>query len=108
MQITMTSTRRGSRDGFTLREYREGETYSAPGDISDELARRFIRSEWAYQSGEPTPYADFVAIRDTALTAAEGNPGLTAFLNELSASAVRISKERIVQNPATLLATGEL
>ena len=121
MQITMTTTRRVSEDGFTVRELRAGETY----DLADGAARRLIRSGQAHVPGEEPlvplskislfgfhfpddSLAGFDASRDEALAAAEGNSGLTAFLHELSASAVRVSKERIVQNPATLLATGEL
>ena len=121
MQITMTTTRRVSEDGFTVQELRAGETYN----LADGAARRLIRTGQACVPGEeplaPLPktglfgfrfpddaLAGFEASRDVAIAAAEGNSGLTAFLHELSAAAVRMSKERIVQNPATLLATGEL
>ncbi len=43
MIITMTQTRRGTEDGFTLKRYMKGETY----DVLPSLARAFINQGWA-------------------------------------------------------------
>ena len=107
MQITMINTRRGTNDGFAVQVFSQDETYTVGDDISDMTARYFLRQGWAFNS-TLDPLAEFVANRDAALVAADGNTGLTHFLNELSASATRMSKERIVQNPGTLITTGEL
>ena len=87
-QITMLTTRRGVADQHAaVREYQAGETYAVYRDISDTTARYFMRSGWAYNSTQPAdPWAP----------------------EELSTSAFKASKERVVQNPATLLATGVL
>lgn len=44
MKITMTQTRRGSEDGFTVKRFYEGETY----EVGESMGRRFIRDGWAY------------------------------------------------------------
>lgn len=46
MQITMTITRRGSEDGFSVKRYESGETY----ELGDSLARKFIREGSAYEA----------------------------------------------------------
>lgn len=48
MQITMLETRRGSEDGFTVKQFEQGKSY----DVSDMLARRFIRSGSAIEQGQ--------------------------------------------------------
>lgn len=52
-KITMTATRDGADDGFTVRTYAEGATY----DLSDALAGEFIRAGVAKAAGsdEPAP-----------------------------------------------------
>jgi hypothetical protein len=46
MLITMLETRRGSEDGFTVRQFIRGQKY----DVADALARRFLNCGWAYNS----------------------------------------------------------
>lgn len=96
--ITMLHTRRGVADGNSLvREYRPGERHAVGETITDMTARRFLREGWAYNSTD-----------DDSLAESEGIPGLTSLVTELSAPATCRSKERVVQNSATLLATGAL
>lgn len=46
-KITMTATREGADDGFTVRTYEEGRDY----DVSDDLARAFVADKAAVFSG---------------------------------------------------------
>ncbi len=48
MNVLMKETRRGWKDGFTCRQYVEGETY----DIADDLARTFIRAGFAIETDQ--------------------------------------------------------
>ena len=43
MKCIMLQTRTGSRDGFTLKSYKAGESYHLP----ENLACRFLRNKWA-------------------------------------------------------------
>ena len=45
MFVLMLFTRRGSEDGFVVRQYIAGESY----DMADGLARYFMRSGWAVE-----------------------------------------------------------
>lgn len=46
MKITMISTRRGSEDGFTTKQYIKGESY----DVSRNMGSMFLRNCWAYNN----------------------------------------------------------
>lgn len=45
-RIQMTATRLGASDGYTVREYEEGKTYS----VSDDLAKDFIGAKVAVEA----------------------------------------------------------
>ena len=67
MQVTMLYTRRGSQDGFTVERFVEGNTY----DMSDTLARSFVRDGQAYIAGSVPP-ARVISPIEAALTAMGG------------------------------------
>lgn len=58
MVITMMQTRRGCPDGFIVRQYHAGETYT----VDELLAGRFIREHAAFMTGQelPAPHPDKV------------------------------------------------
>lgn len=45
MKITMLHTKRGSEDGFVVRQFEAGQTY----DVADTLARSFVSQEVAIE-----------------------------------------------------------
>lgn len=46
MNITMTETRRGTEDGFTVKRFLKGQTY----DIAHSLGVYFVQQGWAVQN----------------------------------------------------------
>lgn len=50
MQITMTETRRGSEDGFTVRRYMESLTY----DVAQSMGAAFVNKGWARPTNPAT------------------------------------------------------
>jgi hypothetical protein len=54
MRLRMLTTTKGSDDGHTVREYRQGGEYDVGGTArADELARTFIRERWAEDANAP-------------------------------------------------------
>lgn len=49
MLIFMLETRRGSEDGFAVRQFLAGMTY----EVADTLARSFLRAGWAIEPSPP-------------------------------------------------------
>lgn len=49
-EIKMLSDVRGSDNGFSVRQYKDGELYVVGTDIGDTLARRFIGLGYATES----------------------------------------------------------
>lgn len=47
MKIIMLQDQRAAPDGVRIDLYPEGSVYSVPEDISEELARIFLREKWA-------------------------------------------------------------
>ena len=55
----MTQTRRGTEDGYTIRQYHRGETY----DVRRSLAAQFLNRGWAYNA-EPFEPAEPESVFD--------------------------------------------
>lgn len=47
MKIQMIETRRGSSDGFEVKQYHKGAIYTIGETIGDTLAKHFINAGWA-------------------------------------------------------------
>ncbi len=58
MRVLMLFTRRGSEDGFVVRQFFEGQRY----EMADGLARYFIRQRWAVMCTGDEP-VDTSALR---------------------------------------------
>jgi hypothetical protein len=97
MQIQIIETRRGSPDGHTVTQYHAGETYEVPHT----MGTQFIRNGWATEVETPAP------------TANESMNGFFGDMARAHADFNRIFRPQPTrgsapQNPATLMAKGDL
>lgn len=70
MQILMIKSREGSPDGKSIRLYQKGHQYIVPQEISEDLAKTFVRERWAKNytpdnSNEDSPQKDSGFLPET-------------------------------------------
>jgi hypothetical protein len=95
MKIKMVETRRGSEDGFEVRQYQKGQAY----DVAHTLATQFLNRGWAYNM-EEEPAED--KLHSILHGIAHANTDFDRIFRP------RPTRGCGSQNPATLLAKGEV